>query len=162
MDVDGTLTDGKIYMGESGELFKRFDVKDGCGIKDILPKMDIWPVIITARKSIYLKNRCDELNIKYYFQGVRDKYQQLMEILHFFSQKTGKIYTLKHVAYIGDDILDLECMNPIKEANGLIGCPFDAVRSVKNISDYISPFTGGNGAVRDFIEYIASNRYGNL
>ena len=94
-----------------------------------------YPVLDEKRKSypdVYKRQ------IKYYFQGVRDKYQQLMEILHFFSQKTGKIYTLKHVAYIGDDILDLECMNPIKEANGLIGCPFDAVRSVKNISDYIS------------------------
>ena len=48
MDVDGTLTDGKIYMGPNGETIKVFDIKDGCGIKDILPQYDIIPVIITA------------------------------------------------------------------------------------------------------------------
>lgn len=55
MDVDGTLTDGKIYMGNQGELMKAFDVKDGCGIKDILPQYGIVPIIITARESEILK-----------------------------------------------------------------------------------------------------------
>ena len=63
MDVDGTLTDGKIYMGNEGELFKAFDVKDGCGIKDLLPQLGIVPVIITARESKILENRCNELLI---------------------------------------------------------------------------------------------------
>ena len=73
MDVDGTLTDGKIYMGNKGELFKAFDVKDGCGIKDILPEYGIIPVIITARQSDILKRRCEELNIINLYQGVRHK-----------------------------------------------------------------------------------------
>ena len=51
MDVDGTLTDGKIYMGDNGEIFKAFSVKDGCGIHNILPENKITPVIITGRKS---------------------------------------------------------------------------------------------------------------
>ena len=61
MDVDGTLTDGKIYMGPNGETIKVFDIKDGCGIKDILPQYDIIPVIITARETKMLENRCKEL-----------------------------------------------------------------------------------------------------
>ena len=65
MDVDGTLTDGKIYMGCQGEVMKAFDVKDGCGIKDILPEAGIIPVIITGRKSEIVKRRCEELNIEH-------------------------------------------------------------------------------------------------
>ena len=77
MDVDGTLTDGKIYMGQQGESFKAFDVKDGCGIKDILPQINVIPIIITARYSNILKRRCDELGIKYVFQGVHNKLKKL-------------------------------------------------------------------------------------
>lgn len=81
LDVDGTLTDGKIYMSDSGELFKAFDVKDGCGIKDILPKLDIKPVIITARSSKILFNRCKELSIDMVFQNTRDKVSKIKEIM---------------------------------------------------------------------------------
>ena len=63
MDVDGTLTDGKIYMGAAGEVMKAFDIKDGCGIKDILPRCYITPIIITARESKILTNRCDVITI---------------------------------------------------------------------------------------------------
>ena len=82
LDVDGTLTDGKIYMSDSGELFKAFDVKDGCGIKDILPKLDIKPVIITARSSKILLNRCKELSIDMVFQNTRDKVSKIKEIMN--------------------------------------------------------------------------------
>ena len=57
MDVDGTLTDGKIYMGSSGEVMKAFDVKDGYAIAHMLPEMGIIPVIITGRKSVIVENR---------------------------------------------------------------------------------------------------------
>lgn len=79
MDVDGTLTDGKIYMADSGELFKAFDIKDGCGIKDILKLYGIIPIIITARQSKILENRCKELDISYLFQGIRKKEKNLMK-----------------------------------------------------------------------------------
>ena len=81
MDVDGTLTDGKIYMGCQGEVMKAFDVKDGCGIKDILPEAGIIPVIITARKSEIVKRRSEELNIEHCYQGVRDKKEKLDSLL---------------------------------------------------------------------------------
>ena len=64
MDVDGTLTDGKIYMGNDGELCKAFCIKDGCGIHDILIPAGIRPIIITGRKSKILENRCKEIGIK--------------------------------------------------------------------------------------------------
>ena len=145
MDVDGTLTDGKIYMADSGELFKAFDVKDGCGSHDILPKHSIVPVIITARESKILTNRCNELGITQVYQSCRDKLTKLNEV-------TGG--ELQTVAYIGDDILDLQCMRPVKEAGGVVGCPADAVDAVKEIADYVCNLNGGNGAVREFIEWL--------
>lgn len=156
LDVDGTLTDGKIYMGSEGELFKAFDVKDGCGIKDILPNYNISPVVITARESKILIQRCKELNISNLYQNCRDKKQQLDKILKEFSIADNKHYDYSNLAYCGDDILDLQCMQPIHEAGGIVGCPADAVPEVKKISDFISCKNGGNGAVREFIEWICS------
>lgn len=154
MDVDGTLTDGKIYMGENGELFKAFDIKDGCGIKDILPEYGVIPIIITARKSKILENRCRELNIDMLFQGERNKIERVDQILKLFSDKDAKQYDYSNCAYIGDDILDLQCMIPIKNMGGIVGCPLDAVEDIKKIADFISCKNGGNGAVREFIEWI--------
>ena len=148
MDVDGTLTDGKIYMGNDGEMMKAFNIKDGCGIHDLLPPSGIVPVIITGRQSGILEKRCREININFLYQGVADKVQMLMS---FLSQMGGE---LSQVAYIGDDINDLACMHVVKDSGGLIGCPSDAMDSVKKNADYISNREGGNGAVREFIEWI--------
>lgn len=152
MDVDGTLTDGKIYMGESGEAFKAFDIKDGCGIKDILPTLGIEPVIITARESKILENRCKELGIHHLYQNQRNKIQKLND---FLNDTCDGRYTLQNCAYIGDDILDLQCMKPIKEAGGIVGCPADAMAAVKACADFVSNNRCGSGAVREFIEYIS-------
>lgn len=148
MDVDGTLTDGKIYMGNDGEVMKAFNIKDGCGIHDLLLPAGIIPVIITGRKSQILVNRCNEIGIKELFQGVRDKVETLKSFLY------SNDAVMSDVAYIGDDINDLDCMNVIKEAGGIIGCPADAVDSVKRYADHIGRKAGGDGAVREFIEYI--------
>lgn len=148
MDVDGTLTDGKIYMGESGELCKAFNIKDGCGIHDILPMHSIEPVVITARKSLILENRCRELGIKKVYQGVADKIEKLGEIL------TDEQAQFCNVAYIGDDINDLSCMTKVKQAGGVVGCPKDSVSSVLEIADFISQKDGGQGTVREFIDWI--------
>lgn len=156
MDVDGTLTDGKIYIGADGEVFKVFDIKDGCGIKDILPANNIVPIVITARDSKILENRCRELGISRLYQGVRAKFEKLKEVIDGYGQEYGLGFGLNDCAYIGDDILDLQCMVPIKEAGGLVGCPADAAREVLVIADFISSRNGGYGAVRDFIGYIIS------
>lgn len=151
MDVDGTLTDGKIYMGDNGEVFKAFDIKDGCGIHDILIPNGIIPVIITGRTSKILENRCKELGITELHQGVFDKIGKLREVI--------KEENFSRTAYIGDDINDMSCMREIKQAGGIIGCPKDAVKEVKEISDFISERNGGNGAVREFIEWITESTY---
>lgn len=144
MDVDGTLTDGKIYMGHDGELGKAFHIKDGCGIHDLLIPSGSIPIIMTGRKSAIVLNRCKELGITEIYQGITDKLAQLSEIAD----------DLSAVAYIGDDINDLLCMRAVKEAGGIVGCPQDAAREVRKIADFISENKGGEGAVRDFIEWI--------
>lgn len=154
MDVDGTLTDGKIYMSECGEIFKAFSVKDGCGIKDILPQYDVIPIIITARKSKILENRCKELNIVYLYQGIRNKLKTLQRAIFDINMENNSDFGMHNCAYIGDDILDLQCMKPIKNAGGLVGCPSDSVREILEVADYVSAHEGGNGAVRDFIEWL--------
>lgn len=144
MDVDGTLTDGKIFMGSNGELCKAFNIKDGCGIHDILMPAGIIPIIITGRKSDIVLNRCKELGITEVYQGISDKVETLLSITSDLSK----------AAYIGDDINDLACMCAVKEAGGPIGCPADAAGKVLAVADYVAEHKGGDGAVRDFIEWL--------
>lgn len=151
MDVDGTLTDGKIYMGPNGEMMKAFDIKDGYGIHDMLIPHRITPVVITGRDSQIVYMRCKELGVNSLFQGVKDKAEVLINLLI----KEGANFS--EVAYIGDDLNDLNCMNKVLSGGGLVGCPADAVKDVKAIASYVSENNGGNGAVRDFIEYIIKN-----
>ena len=152
MDVDGTLTDGKIYMGQEGELFKAFDIKDGYGVKCLLPEAGIIPVVITARKSHIVENRCQEMGVAELHQGVMNKLGALMQILNKYSSSENTEYTLANVAYVGDDLLDLQCMIPIKEAGGFVTCPNDAVEEVRSIVDYVANKNAGSGAVREIIE----------
>ena len=84
IDVDGTLTDGKLYMNLSGEVFKVFDVKDGAGIHDILPQYGIVPIVITGRNNTIVEKRCKELGITEVHQGCREKLAKLSEILEAF------------------------------------------------------------------------------
>lgn len=158
MDVDGTLTDGKVYMGNQGEYFKAFDIKDGFAIKCLLPPYNIVPVIITARNSKIVENRCQELDILECHQNASNKYEKLTKILSNYSKKDGVEYNFSHVAYIGDDVLDLQCMTPVKETGGLVGCPSNAVKQVREIADFISEVKGGDGAVREFVEWILERR----
>lgn len=151
IDVDGTLTDGKIYMGPDGEVLKAFNIKDGCGIHDILIPAGITPIIITGRSSRILERRCNELGITEIYQGVNDKPQKLAEVVN----RAGCGYS--NVAYIGDDINDIACMRLVKDAGGAVGCPADAVKAVKDIAGFISLRKGGDGAVREFIEWLTCN-----
>lgn len=157
MDVDGTLTDGKVYLCEKGELFKSFNIKDGYGIAQMLPKMGIEPVIITSRNSKIVQNRCKELGIKYIIQNVRDKLSALHSVLSEYNNSNETTYDLRNCAYIGDDLPDYECMYSIKKFSGIIACPHDAAKSVIDICDFVSIKKGGDGAVRDFIEWISLN-----
>lgn len=148
MDVDGTLTDGKIYMGQNGEVVKAFSVKDGYGIAQMLPKIGVIPVIITARNSEIVKNRCRELGVTEIYQESKDKLDTLNVVLKKYDTK------LDAVSYIGDDFPDMPCMHEIKNAGGLVMCPKDAISEIREISDYVSTLRAGDGAVRECIEYL--------
>ena len=93
-----------------------------------------------------MENRCRELGITKLYQGISNKIEKLDEVLQ------GGDYS--EVAYIGDDINDLSCMLPVKEAGGIVGCPADAAKQVLDIADFISKKNGGDGAVREFIEWL--------
>lgn len=145
MDVDGTLTDGKIYMGQDGELIKAFDIKDGAGIYLILPKLGITPVIITARESRILENRCRELNVTELHQGVKDKLGRLRKVV-------GE--DLSSVAYAGDDLPDIPCMEEVRKAGGAVLAPADAIPQIRALAEYVSGYKAGEGAIRDCINYL--------
>lgn len=143
MDVDGTLTDGRIYIGAEGEVMKAFDVKDGYGIVQ-LRKQGVFPVIITGRESDIVKYRAEELGITELYQGVTEKLQKLKEV----GEKYG--CTPDEIAYIGDDINDLECIRYCR----VTACPADAIDDVKDVVGYVCENKGGRGALREFCEYI--------
>ena len=143
LDVDGTLTDGRIYRGNNGEELKRFNVKDGYAIVNA-QKLGIEFGIITGRKSELVEIRSNELKIKYLYQGISEKTVILEEIM----QKTG--LKKEEIAYMGDDLNDILIM----KQSGLTGAPKDAADEVIQIVDFVSGKNGGSGAVREFVEYI--------
>jgi len=144
MDVDGTLTDGKVYLSDTGEMFKAFDIKDGYGIKHILPQATIRAAIITGRTSKMVALRAKELGVNDLYQGIDTK----VDILKELKEKLHLEYS--QIAYIGDDLNDL----PVMKTVGLSACPSDAVLAVKRQCNYVCQAMGGHGAVREFIEWL--------
>jgi len=152
LDIDGTMTDGKVYMGGQGEVMKAFDIKDGYAIYRLLPEHGIKPVVITGRSSKIVENRCLELGISELHQGCLDKGEKLKEIAHNSGLNITEDGKIQGCAYIGDDLIDL----PGMLLSEIVGCPSDAVREVREISSYICNKKGGDGAVREFVEWIIS------
>lgn len=146
LDVDGTLTDGKLYISNLGDEMKAFNVKDGLGITQAI-SLGKKIAIITGKKSEIVARRCKELGISEIHQGIKNKVEVLNEIL--------KKYEIDYseVAYMGDDLIDLKVM----KLCGLAGAPKDSVQEILDISHFISNKNGGEGAVREFIEYILKN-----
>lgn len=151
MDVDGTLTDGKIYMSANGELMKAFNIKDGYAIAH-LREYGIEPVIITGRESDIVKQRCKEIGITELHQGVGNK----LFCLRTICEKRG--FMLSQVAYVGDDVNDLPCIQQC----GHSSCPSDAVKSVKEKVDYVCDMKGGEGAVREYVEVLLKEQNSSL
>lgn len=148
MDVDGTLTDGHIYVGAEGEMMKAFHVQDGYGIAHILPQLGITPVIITGRSSKIVEKRAKELKITHLHQGIGDKLAKLQEVARELDAAAEEI------AYIGDDVNDLDCIRWC----GCTACPADAVPEVLDNVDYVCRCDGGRGAVREFIDCVIGER----
>lgn len=146
MDVDGTLTDGKIYIGADGEVMKAFNVKDGYAISH-LKEHGIIPVIITGRESEIVEYRAKELGVSELYQGVKDKLSVLKEVAEKYA------FSSEEIAYIGDDLNDIECIRYC----GITGCPADSVSEVKNLVKFQCESEGGNGAVRQFCVYLTKS-----
>ncbi len=140
LDVDGTLTDGKIYMGENGEVMKAFNCHDTLPLRK-LAGMGIITVIMTSRISKIVENRAKEMHICEVYQNVVSKKEKLDEII----QK--KNLTYEDVGYIGDDENDYDAMKNC----GFKACPNDAIEKIKKIVDYISPNKCNESAVGEII-----------
>ncbi len=147
MDVDGTLTNGKVYYSANGEELKKFSIRDGMGI-ELLKIAGIDLAIITSENSNIVKARTSKLNIKHLVLGSRNKRKSLTELAETLS------IDLECVAYIGDDVNDI----PAMEISGFSACPSDATDKVKEICDFVCSKQGGNGAVREFAEIILINQ----
>ena len=142
-DVDGVLTDGSITYDENGIEYKTFNAKDGQGIVR-LNNAGIVTAIITARNNGTVTKRAQDLKITELHQGQKHKIAKLDELLEKYN------FTYDEVAYIGDDLPDVEILGKVKIA----GCPNDAVEEVENIANWKSTKNGGRGAVREFCDYI--------
>ena len=147
MDVDGTLTDGKIYMGPQGEVMKAFHVRDGYRLAQC-PQHQIITAIITGRNSEIVARRGEELHIREVCQGVRDKRPVLADLMSRYQCAP------EEVLYIGDDCNDLSCM----ELSGLSACPADAIEQVKEQADYVCRSNGGEGAVREVLDLVFAGK----
>jgi len=139
-DIDGVMTDGNIFFYK-GEIYRKFNVKDGLGIK-LLKLIDIEPVILSSKSSYQTKERFISLGVNLYFEGVEKKY----DFIEKFLKKTNIGW--ENICYMGDDLPDLL---PMKKASFSI-CPFDAVKEVKNVADYVCVKKGGEGAFREGVE----------
>ncbi|MBM2816344.1 MAG: 3-deoxy-D-manno-octulosonate 8-phosphate phosphatase, YrbI family [Ignavibacteria bacterium] len=145
MDVDGTLTDGAMYYTERGEELKRFSTRDGMGIK-LLQNSGIFTAIITSENSLIAQARARKLEIEDCIINSKDKVADIREL----AQTRG--LTTNEIAYIGDDINDLEIIKIV----GVSACPSDAVDAVRQSAGYVCKASGGNGAVREFAEMIVT------
>ena len=142
--MDGTLTDGSINIGGEGELFKRFNAKDGLGITT-----SRWHglrvAVITGRKGPIVQRRAEELGIaEDVMSGISAKKKALLVLADKYN------LSLEEIAFMGDDLNDL----PALLAAGLPAAPADASEDVRQRVFYVAPHNGGQGAVRDLLELI--------
>jgi 3-deoxy-D-manno-octulosonate 8-phosphate phosphatase (KDO 8-P phosphatase) len=144
LDVDGTLTDGKITYSNSGDEIKSFDVADGLAVAVWTKKFGKKAAIITGRNSLIVEKRAKELGITYLYQGIKNK----QEILENILEKENISWS--QVAAIGDDLNDY---NMLKKA-GLSFTPANGTHYLKEFVNVVCKNKGGDGAVREMLEYI--------
>jgi len=142
-DVDGILTDGRLYYTDSGEEIKAFHVQDGHGIK-MLSESGITVAIITSRTSRVVENRARDLGIEFLFQGVANKLETLCDLLRRLQ------IDMQAASYMGDDLIDL----PVLRRCGFAASVPDAPAVVRKHAHYVTRAAGGCGAVREFAELV--------
>ncbi|SFZ97808.1 3-deoxy-D-manno-octulosonate 8-phosphate phosphatase [hydrothermal vent metagenome] len=143
LDVDGTMTDSRITYSQNGDEIKSFNVKDGLAIAS-WRKLGKQVAIITGRKSAIVERRAKELHIEHFYQGIHKKREVLEELLEKLD------LTMENVAAIGDDLNDMRML----KAAEISFVPRDASAYVDKIADVILTKKGGEGAVREMIEYL--------
>lgn len=141
LDVDGVLSDGRLYYTDQGEEFKSFNIRDGLGIK-LLQRAGITVAIITGRTSAMVAKRAAELGIAHVIQGREDKLEALQDLCRNLQ------IDLSNVAYMGDDLPDRKAIMAV----GLGATVADAASDVATIADWQSKLPGGQGAVRELAE----------
>ena len=142
-DVDGVLTDGGIFYSKNGEFLKKFNTRDSMGM-ELLLNCGIKTVMLTRENSEIVKKRAKKIKIAELYSNVADKKSILPKILKNYNVRIDEI------AYIGDDINDLEIMRSI----GFAATPNDGNIEVKKISNYICKMKGGEGAFREIADLI--------
>ncbi|MGI4864475.1 MAG: KdsC family phosphatase [Janthinobacterium lividum] len=148
-DCDGVLTDGGVYYGESGEVLKRFNIRDGMGVER-LRAVGVETGIVTGERSPSVSKRAEKLKITELHLGIKDKATLLGEIL----TRTG--FQADEIAFIGDDTNDVEILGLV----GLAACPGDATVFARDVADYRCRARGGHGAFRELAELIISCKGG--
>ncbi len=142
-DVDGVLSDGRIYLGNQGEEFKTFHTKDGFGLK-ALRDIGIEVGIITGRSSRIVSDRMTALGIEHVYQGQGDKLPAFQDLLDELGLEACQ------AAYIGDDVIDI----PVMQACSLGIAVADAHPLVQRAAGYITRLRGGEGAVREVCDLL--------
>jgi 3-deoxy-D-manno-octulosonate 8-phosphate phosphatase (KDO 8-P phosphatase) len=143
LDVDGTMTDSRITYSEDGDEIKSFNVKDGLAITS-WRRLGKQVAIITGRSSNIVARRAKELRIEHFYQGIHNKKEVLEELLEKLDLK------MENVAAIGDDLNDLQMLKSAQ----ISFVPRDASAYVDKIASVILTKRGGDGAVREMIEYL--------
>lgn len=147
LDVDGVLTDGGLWTTESGEVLKRFDVRDGLGIR-LLQQAGLEVAWLSGGKSGATEQRARYLGIRHVLTGVKDKPAALASLQARLGVSPGES------AFVGDDLNDLA----VRPAIGLLVCTADAVEPLKRRADWVLDRNGGQGAVRRLAEEILRAR----
>ena len=144
LDVEGTLTNGKIVFDNNGDELKCLNVKDGLAIKTWTKSFGKNMAIISGRESSSVKRRAEELGIQYIFQGETDK----LNVIKGLCKELG--IEMSQVAAIGDDLNDYNLLDSLENSF----CPNDATKEITKVSRTILRKSGGDGAVREMIEHI--------
>jgi len=147
LDVDGVLTDGGLYFADDGLTLRKFNVKDGLGIKRVM-QAGVEVAIISAGPQEAIRRRMESLGIRHIYTGVADK----LVTLHELCEKLG--ITADQVLHMGDDLNDLPILDEV-------GCPIsvqDAMPQVRDRAIYVTARKGGEGAVREICDMIVAER----
>ena len=141
-DFDGVMTDNKVYVDQNGKETVQVNRADGLGVSEI-KKLGIEQIIISTEKNPVVSVRANKLGINC-LQGIENKKEALIN----YCQRND--YELQYVAYVGNDINDMEAM----EIAGSTFCPSDAHESIKNTSDYVLDTKGGDGVIRELYDIL--------